>query len=87
MLAHHEVRADLQETSAVVLRFDPRVEPGLTTLSAAAPAAPGAVGAASASFVEVFACPADAALVARGLAPRYTPVTAGDGYAVLWRAS
>jgi hypothetical protein len=87
MLAHHQVRADLQETSAVVLRFDPRAEPGLTTLSTAAHAAPGAVSAAPASFVEVFACPADVASVVGGLAPHYATVAAGEGYAVLRRAS
>jgi hypothetical protein len=86
MTAWHQVRADLQETSAVVLRFDPRSEPGLTTLSVAAPAAAEAVRAtAPAAYVEVFGCPADVSTVGGTLAPEYRPVVSGDGYAVLRR--
>ena len=59
MLAHHEVRADLQETSGVVLRFDPTAGPGLTSMSTSASAARAAVDATPATYVEAFACPAD----------------------------
>ena len=80
MLWRGDVRADLQETSAVVLRFDPRVSPALTTLSTGSAAVERAVG--SAAFVEVFACPADVEL-STDLAPRYETVSSGDGFAVL----
>ena len=82
MLAHHEVRADLQETSGVALRFDPLGGPGLTTLTTGASAARPAVDATHATYVEVFACPADLARVTSALAPRYASVVSGDGFAV-----
>jgi hypothetical protein len=81
LLRGGEVRAELQETSAVVLRFDPRTGPGLTTISAAPPDAVAAVPPAA--YVEVFGCAADVALVVRGLAPRYAVTATGPGYAVL----
>ncbi len=88
MLRLHQVRADLQETSAVMLRFDPHADPGLETLSTAAVAAAETVRATAPSmYIEVFACPADVAVVSNGLAPQYQPVTGGDGYAVLRRSS
>ncbi len=82
MLAHHEVRADLQETSGVALRFDPTRGPGLTALSAAASQARTAIDATSATYVEVFACPVDLAHVTATLAPRYARVVSGEGFAI-----
>jgi hypothetical protein len=86
MLAHHEVRADLQETSGVTLRFDPMISPGLTTLSTAASAARGAVQATPATYVEVFACPGDLARVTGALAPEFVQLVSGDGFAILRRS-
>jgi hypothetical protein len=82
MLAHHEVRADLQETSGVTMRFDPTGGPGLAALSAGASAARAAIEATSATYVEVFACPADLVGVAGALAPAYAQVVSGEGFAI-----
>ncbi len=83
MLEHGEVRADLQETSGVVLRFDPTSGPGLTALSAAASQARTAIDATPATYVEVFACPADLLRVTDALAPRFAPVVSGEGFVIL----
>jgi hypothetical protein len=82
MLAHHEVRADLQETSGVTLRFDPTRGPGLTALSTGVSGARAAIEATSATYVEVFACPADLVGVTGALAPRYAQVASGAGFAI-----
>jgi len=82
MLARHEVRADLQETSGVVLRFDPTAGPGLTSLSTSTSAARAAIDATPATYVEAFACPADLVHVTGTLAPRYTQVVSGEGFAI-----
>jgi hypothetical protein len=82
MVAHHEVRADLQETSAVALRYDPTTSAGLTALSTGVSEARPAIEATSATYVEVFACPADLVEVAGALAPRYAPVASGEGFAI-----
>jgi hypothetical protein len=81
-----QLRADLQETSAVALRFDPRTGPTLRTLTPSAVQAADAVRAAGpADYVEVFACPPDQARVTRDLAASYRTLTAGPGYAILRR--
>jgi hypothetical protein len=82
MLAHHELRADLQETSGVALLFDPARGQGLTALTTAASAAPSAVDAKRAAYVEVFACPVDLARVTTSLAAGYAPVVSGDGFTI-----
>jgi hypothetical protein len=82
MLDHHEVRADLQETSGVTMRFDPTSGPGLTALSASVSEARAAIEATSSTYVEVFACPADLVGVTGALAPRYAPVVSGQGFAI-----
>jgi hypothetical protein len=82
MLAHHEVRADLQETSGLTMRFDPTGDPGLTALSTGVSGARAAIEATSATYVEVFACPAELVGVTGGLAPRYAPVVSGQGFAI-----
>ena len=82
MLAHHEVRADLQETSGVTMRFDPTGSPGLTALSTGVSGARAAIEATSATYVEVFACPADLVGVTGALAPRYAQVVSGEGFAI-----
>ena len=86
MLARHEVRANLQETSGVALRFDPTTSPGLTSLSTAASAARAAIGATPAAYVEVFACPADLAAVTSALTPQYAQLVSGDGFAIFRRS-
>lgn len=86
MLAHHEVRADLQETSGVTLRFDPTRSSGLTTLTTAASAARAAIAATPATYVEVFACPVDLARVTEALAPEFVQVASGDGFTILRRS-
>jgi hypothetical protein len=92
MLARDEVRADLQETSGVALRFDPTRGPGMTPLSTAASAARAAIDATPATYVEVFACAADLAYVAgtltsKDMTPQYTQLVSGDGFAVFRRSS
>jgi hypothetical protein len=86
MLARHEVRADLQETSGVALRFDPTSGPGLTSLSTAASEALAAIDATSATYVEVFACPVDLVGVTNALAPQYAPLVSGDSFAIFQRS-
>jgi hypothetical protein len=86
MLARHEVRADLQETSGVALRFDPTRGPGLTPLSTAASAARATIDATPATYVEIFACPADLAHVRTALTPQYAQLVSGDGFAVFQRS-
>lgn len=82
-----DLRADLQETSGVTLRFDPVAEPGLATRTPPSSQAAEAVqGAGSTDWVEIFACPADAARAAAALAPTYRTVATGEGYAVLRRS-
>ncbi len=84
----HQLRAELQETSAVALRFDPSTGPRLATFSTAVSTAAATIGASTPNeYVEVFACAADVAAVSRALAPQYQPVVVGDGYAVLHRAA
>jgi hypothetical protein len=88
MLPLHQVRAELQETSMVALRFDPDTGPRLATFSTSAAAAADTIRtSAPNAYVEVFACTADAAFVSRALAPLYQPVAVGDGYAVLRRVA
>jgi hypothetical protein len=82
MLDHHEVRAVLQETSGVAMRFDPTSGPGLTALSTGASEARAVIEATSSTYVEVFACPADLVGVTGALAPRYAPVVSGEGFAI-----
>jgi hypothetical protein len=85
MLAHHEVRADLQETSGVAMRFDPTTGPGLTSLSVGVSEARAAVDATPATYVEVFACPADLVRVAATFGPRYDRVVSGEDFAIFQR--
>jgi hypothetical protein len=87
MLGRHEVRADLQETSGVALRFDPTSGPGLTPLSSAASAARATVDATPAAYVEVFACPVDLGRVTSTLVPQYALLVSGDGFAIFQRSS
>jgi hypothetical protein len=82
MLAHHEVRADLQETSGVALRYDPATSEGLTALSTGVSEARAAIETTSATYVEVFACPADLLGVTGALAARYAQVVSGEGFAI-----
>jgi hypothetical protein len=86
MLDRDEVRADLQETSGIALRFEPVGSPGLTTLSTAATAAGAALDGTQATYVEVFGCPADLARVRKTLAGRYTEIRSVEGLAVLRRS-
>lgn len=67
--------------------FDPARSPGLTALSTAASDAPAALDATSATYVEVFACPADLARVTDALAPRYAQLEVGEGFATSRRSS
>lgn len=88
MLPLHQVRAELQETSAVALRFDPDTGPRLATFSTSASTAAVTIDASAPNaYVEVFACAADVASVSQALAPLYRPVAVGNGYAVLRRVA
>lgn len=86
MLDRDEVRADLQETSGIALRFQPVGSPGLTTLSTAPTEVGAALDATRATYVEVFACPPDLARVEETLAGRYTEIGSVEGLAVLRRS-
>jgi hypothetical protein len=81
----HDVRAELQETSIVRIRFDPRVEPGLRALTMSAADSVANLGVGATEYAEVFGCAADLAAVGRGVASRYRAEASGDGYLVLRR--
>ena len=57
------------------------------TAASDAPDAPAALDATSATYVEVFACPADLARVTDALAPRYAQLEVGEGFATSRRSS
>jgi len=84
-LALHDLCAELQETSVVRMRFDPRSEPGLRALTLSAADSVASLGAGATEYAEVFGCPADLAAVDRGVASRYRVVADGEGYLVLVR--
>jgi hypothetical protein len=86
MLNRHEVRANLQETSGVAVRYDPLRGPGLTAASTAAAAAPATVDATPATYVEIFACPTDLVRVRSALAPRYVELASGERFGVFRRS-
>jgi hypothetical protein len=87
MLNRHEVRANLQETSGVALRYDPITGPGLTTLSTAASAVRPTIDATPSAYVEIFACPTDLISISTAMAPRYRKVALGEGFEVWHRSS
>jgi hypothetical protein len=80
----HDVRAELQETSVVRMRFDPRADPGLRTLTMSAADSVNALSGGATEYVEVFGCPDALVAVERGAA-RYRAIATGDGYLVLHR--
>ena len=80
------MRADLQETSGVALRFEPVGSPGLTTLTTSPTSAGAALDATRATYVEVFACPADLARIRESLGGQYTEIRSVEGLAVLRRS-
>jgi hypothetical protein len=85
LLAYGQVRADLQETSGIVLRSDLPAA-GLTPLTAAA----DSVGEALAStgsppFAEVFACPSVLLDVRIQLEGQYRAAAVGETYLILER--
>lgn len=87
LLASDQVRADLQETSGIVLR--PGVPAAGLTPSTAAPHRVGdaVARAGSPRYVEVVACSADLLEVPDELAGRYRTVAAGETYVILERLS
>lgn len=87
LLAADDLRAGLQETSAVRLRFDPVREPGLTQLVVPADQAGQAVTttATPPEWIEIFACPVDLAMARRIVGPAYRTGVDGDRFAILRR--
>jgi hypothetical protein len=87
LLTAGQVRADLQETSGIVLR--PGQPPaGLAALtSAPATIARTVAAAGSPPWVEVFACPAELLHVPDQLRGQYRPVASGDAFVILQRST
>jgi hypothetical protein len=85
LLANGDLRAGLQETSGIQLRFDPVRAPGLTVLVVPAADAGQAVTATAdpPPWIEIFACPRDLATARNVLGPAYRTVADGDRFAIL----
>jgi hypothetical protein len=78
-------KVNVDETS--IVRAREPMTGGMTVLARSPAEVPGAVlpSAADHPYVQAVACPADLAGVEQVLAPAYTPVAEGDGYAILRR--
>ncbi len=74
-------------TCANTFRCADTVDWPTATAATAASDAPAALDATSATYVEVFACPADLARVTDALAPRYAQLEVGEGFATFRRSS
>ena len=86
LLRTGQTRANLQETSAIRLQFNPRIQPGLTALTSSAALAANDIATATAAppaYIEVIACSADLDTVQKQLGSRYRRVSVGAGFVIL----